>query len=130
MADFYSGSMRQAGGGLGGIFAPLLRAIVPAFRSAIPILKNTALPFIKKGAKRMAPHLISEGLGIMGDLASKRNLKTAVKKRGKRLLIKALGKKLRKVGVLKKRKTRRAPKRRRPGAKSKVKRRRRDIFDA
>ena len=113
--SFYSGQMRQSGGGLGNIFGALARTLVPA-------ISRVAVPFIKSQAKRLGPKLLRTGVGLMHDVAKSRNLKQAVKKRGKRLL-----------ASLPPRRRPAAVKRRRPAAKSAKrkpakKRRRLDVF--
>lgn len=71
--------MRQAGGGLGDIFGVLTRQILPS-------LARAAVPIAKSQAKKLAPKILSSGVGLMSDLANKRNLKQALKSRGKRLV--------------------------------------------
>ena len=79
MGDFYAGSLRQSGGSIGGLFGALARTVIPA-------LKNMAL----KQAKELGPSVLRQGMGLMSDVAMKRNLKTSVKRRGKRLVASAL----------------------------------------
>ena len=79
MGDFYAGSLRQSGGSIGGLFGALARTVIPT-------LKNMAL----KQAKELGPSVLRQGMGLMSDVAMKRNLKTSVKRRGKRLVASAL----------------------------------------
>ena len=76
--SFYEGYSRQAGGGLGGIFKVLARSLIPA-------IARTAKPFLKSQAKKALPHIARAGLGLVGDLSSKKNFKQAIKARSKRL---------------------------------------------
>ena len=79
----YKGVYRQKGGGLGGIFNILSRTLVPT-------LKSAAGGLIKNQAKRLGPKLMNAGLGVLSDIQNKKNFKSAVKARGKRLLSEAL----------------------------------------
>ena len=78
MDPYYQGQIRQKGSGLGGVFSALGRHI-------IPLLKNTALPLLKSQAKRLAPTLAKSGIGLVSDIVKKKNLKSALKARGKNL---------------------------------------------
>ena len=79
----YKGVYRQKGGGLGGILNVLSRTLVPT-------LKSAAGGLIKNQARRLGPKLMSAGLGVLSDVQNKKNFKSAVKARGKRLLSEAL----------------------------------------
>ena len=83
----YRGVYRQKGGwsapGLGGILNVLSRTLTPT-------LKSAAGSLIKNQAKRLGPKLMSAGLGVLSDVQNKKNFKSAVKARGKRLLDEAL----------------------------------------
>ena len=126
MSQFYSGALRQSGGSIGGFFGPLARTM-------IPILKNVAM----SQAKELGPSVVKQGVGLMADVAMRRNLKTSVKRRGKRLLATALrnnanriqGGLKRRGGKKKKKAPAKTPRRlsaARRGAKT---RRRADVFD-
>ena len=80
---YYQGEYRQQGGGIGDIFSVLARTIIPA-------IARTAAPIIKNQARKLAPRALKAGVGLMSDLASKRNLKQALKTRGKRLISEAI----------------------------------------
>jgi len=79
MERYYRGSLRQQGEGLGGLFDIFSRGL-------LPLLKRTAVPLIKSQAKRLAPKLAKTGVGLLSDIARKKNLKQAVKSRGAQLI--------------------------------------------
>ena len=108
--DHYGGAYRQSGRGLGNIFSVL-------GRMAVPFLKRTAVPLIKKQAKRLAPHVVRAGVGMVKDItAKKRNVKQAAQARGTQLLLDAMNSKPR------------PRKRQSRGNTRKAKRSRKDVF--
>ena len=127
----YAGVHRQRGGSLGGIFRVLGRQILPA------ILK-TAKPLLKSTARRALPHIANAGLGLVGDLAGKKNFKGAVRSRGKRLASEMLGsllntsgganKRQKSSGIRPKQTSRRAPARKRKQTPKRRKKASRDVF--
>ena len=81
----YRGRLRQRGGrlGLGDVFSMFQRHIFPRVLDA-------GKKFVERKATQLAPKIISTGLGVMSDLASKKNLKQSLKERGKTLIADAL----------------------------------------
>ena len=78
--EHYGGVYRQSGRGLGSIFSVL-------GRMAVPFLKRTAVPLIKKQAKRLAPHLVRAGVALVEDITTKkRNFKQATRAQGTQLI--------------------------------------------
>ena len=74
--EHYGGVYRQSGRGLGNIFGLLSRV-------ALPFLKHTAGPILKKQAKRLAPKLLKAGVGVVTDIATKkRNINQSARARG------------------------------------------------
>ena len=81
--DVYRGQLRpQSGNGLLGSLFKVLS------RQAIPILKKSA-PLIKKGVKRLAPHVAAAGVNLIGDLADKkkRDFKQVAKTRAREMIV-------------------------------------------
>ena len=72
---YYQGAFRQRGGGLGSLISSLARYVIPT-------IGRTAGAIIR----RQGPKLAKAGLGVMSDIASKRNLKQTLKNRGTRLV--------------------------------------------
>lgn len=58
---YFQGPTYQRGHGLGGLFGRL-------FRAAVPLLKNTVAPALKKGAKAVAREALSTGVGVLEDV--------------------------------------------------------------
>ena len=122
---YYQGKCRQrGGGGLGSMLSSLARYIIPS-------LGRTAGAFVKSAARRSAPKLARAGLHIVRDLATKQNLKQALKKRGSSLITEMIKdatnanlghSKIRKKGG-------RTKKKRPPPRKNKNGNKKRDIFD-
>ena len=109
--EHYGGVYRQSGGGLGNIFGLLSRV-------ALPFLKRTAGPILKRQAKRLGPKVLKAGVGLMTDIVTKkRNLKQAAHARGNELVKAAI--------------TSATPKRKRQssGNTRRVRRQRKDVFD-
>lgn len=75
---YYSGSFRQRGHGLGNIFGVLSRV-------AMPILRRTLVPSLKRQGARVArkyiPKVIDAGVGLLSDVAQKRPLGRAIRAR-------------------------------------------------
>ena len=112
MDGIYAGPLRQRGQGIGNIFSILSR-------TALPLLKKVAVPFIKKQVKRLGPRALKAGVGAVADIATrKKSVKQAVRSRGKQFIAGAINTKRR----TKKRQSRRRPRKRN------IKRRRGDIF--
>ena len=64
----FRGSAWQQGYGLGGLFRSVARAV---------------MPMVKSGAKALGKIALNAGANLLGDVASGKNLKEAVKSRGK-----------------------------------------------
>ena len=64
----FRGSAWQQGYGLGGLFRSVARAV---------------MPMVKSGAKALGKIALNAGANLLGDVASGKNLKDAVKTRGK-----------------------------------------------
>ena len=64
----FRGSAWQQGYGLGGLFRSVARAV---------------MPMVKSGAKALGKIALNAGANLLGDVASGKNLKEAVKTRGK-----------------------------------------------
>lgn len=108
--DHYGGVYRQSGGGLGNIFSILGRV-------ALPFLKQTAVPLLKRQVKRLGPKVLKAGVGILSDVATKkRNLKQAARVRGAQLVKESINS------------TQNKRKRQSKGRPRKVQKRQRDIF--
>ena len=128
MGDFYAGSLRQRGGSVGGLFGSLARTV-------IPVLKNMAL----KQAKELGPSVMKQGVGLMVDVAMRRNLKASVKRRGKRLIASALRNNANRLAGKRKRPPKKKPPKKRAAPKTARRlgasrrgaktRRRADVFD-
>ena len=71
----YRGLPRQRGGSLGNIFAGFGRYIIPS------LARSARKAFFNK----IAPQLLTTGVGLMSDLAQRQSLSSAVKKRGQKL---------------------------------------------
>ena len=59
--QYFSGPGHQRGHGLGGLFGRL-------FRAAVPLLKNTVAPMMKKAGKAVAKEALTTGVGLATDL--------------------------------------------------------------
>ena len=80
--EIYRGSYRtQSGRGmLGNLFGVFRRVLLTT-------IKRTAIPLLKRGAKKMAPKLLKAGVGILSDVGSKKkSFKEAARSRGVELL--------------------------------------------
>ena len=60
----FRGSAWQQGYGLGGLFRSVARAV---------------MPMVKSGAKALGKFALNAGANLLGDVASRKNLKEAVK---------------------------------------------------
>ena len=80
---YYSGPLRQRGGGIGDVFRVFTRTVIPY------VYKNWGKK-IKNTAARMAPKALEKalsfGVGVASDIAQKKSLKQSIKDRGKRIL--------------------------------------------
>ena len=119
----FRGSAWQQGYGLGGLFRSVARAV---------------MPMVKSGAKTLGKIPLNAGANLLGDVASGKNLKEAVKARGKEAVnvaknraVKRLqtyaqtgsGRKRRRKTTVKKRSTRSKSKKRSRSKKTMVKKR-------
>lgn len=69
----YRGQAYQKGYGIGSVIGGL-------FKSFLPVLKNTALPILKCGAKSLGKTALKTGFDILSDGIEGRNLKTSAAK--------------------------------------------------
>ena len=69
--NVYKGKRLQRGYGIGGVFRKL-------FSTIMPVIKNNALPVIKRGAKAVGSEILSQAPALVNDVLSGKNVKESV----------------------------------------------------